>query len=69
MTPALLEADGLVMRYGGVTATDHVSLRLDRSELLGGIGPNGAVRHTHVGLLVVARASKGGRHYSGSGDG
>jgi branched-chain amino acid transport system ATP-binding protein len=61
MTPALLEADGLVMRYGGVTATDHVSLRLDRSEVLGVIGPNGAGKSTLVGLLGGALRPNGGR--------
>ena len=61
MTPALLEADGLVMRYGGVTAIDHVSLRLDRGEVLGVIGPNGAGKSTLIGLLGGALRPREGR--------
>jgi ABC-type branched-subunit amino acid transport system ATPase component len=48
---ALLEAEGLVKRYGGVVATDQVSLTLARGEVLGIIGPNGAGKSTLVGLL------------------
>lgn len=38
----LLRIDDLVLRFGGVTALDHVSLSVRRGELLAVIGPNGA---------------------------
>jgi len=66
MSVALLEADALVMRYGGVTATDHVSLRLNRGEVLGVIGPNGAGKSTLIGLLGGAlRPSEGRIRFDG----
>lgn len=42
----ILEAESLVMRFGGLTATDNVSVRLRRGEILGIIGPNGAGKTT-----------------------
>jgi branched-chain amino acid transport system ATP-binding protein len=57
---ALLEASGLVKRYGGVTATDDVSLRVQRGEVLGIIGPNGAGKSTLIGLLGGALKADAG---------
>jgi ABC-type branched-subunit amino acid transport system ATPase component len=51
MTAQLLKANGLVKRYGGVVATDSVSLTLDSNQVMGIIGPNGAGKSTLVGLL------------------
>ncbi|WP_230532382.1 branched-chain amino acid ABC transporter ATP-binding protein/permease [Microvirga roseola] len=42
----ILEAKGLVMKFGGLTATDNVSITLRRGEILGIIGPNGAGKTT-----------------------
>lgn len=42
----LIKADNLVMRFGGLLATDHVSFTLNRGEILGIIGPNGAGKTT-----------------------
>ncbi len=42
----MLEAKNLVMRFGGLTATDDVSMVLKRGEILGIIGPNGAGKTT-----------------------
>ncbi len=57
----LLQAHGLVMRYGGVVATDHVSLSVQRGEVLGIIGPNGAGKSTLIGLLGGALTPSEGR--------
>lgn len=54
MTPAarvasgqpLLMAEGLQKRFGGLLATDNVSLTLHEEEILGVIGPNGAGKTT-----------------------
>ncbi|CUA89868.1 ABC-type branched-chain amino acid transport system, ATPase component [Chelatococcus sambhunathii] len=42
----VLETRDLVMKFGGLTATDHVSITLRRGEILGVIGPNGAGKTT-----------------------
>ncbi|MHB8947175.1 MAG: hypothetical protein ACYC6I_11650, partial [Bacillota bacterium] len=40
--PAFFQIEGLVKRFGGLTAVDGVNLSVDRSEVVGLIGPNGA---------------------------
>ncbi len=42
----ILVAKDLVKRFGGLTATDNVSMTLKRGEILGVIGPNGAGKTT-----------------------
>ncbi|MEP9376128.1 branched-chain amino acid ABC transporter ATP-binding protein/permease [Aquabacter sp. CN5-332] len=42
----ILVAKNLVKKFGGLTATDNVSLTLKRGEILGVIGPNGAGKTT-----------------------
>jgi len=56
----LLRAEGLVKRYGGVVATDQVSLTLGHGEVMGIIGPNGAGKSTLFGLLGGAFAPSAG---------
>jgi ABC-type branched-subunit amino acid transport system ATPase component len=56
----LLRAEGLTMRYGGVIATDNISLSVARGEVLGVIGPNGAGKSTLISLLGGALAPSSG---------
>jgi branched-chain amino acid transport system ATP-binding protein len=52
MTRPILEVDDLVKRFGGLTATDEVSVSFDDDELCAIIGPNGAGKSTFFNLIM-----------------
>jgi ABC-type branched-subunit amino acid transport system ATPase component len=52
---------GLVKRYGGVTAVDHVDMDVREGEIVGLIGPNGAGKTTLVEVLTGHQAPTAGR--------
>jgi branched-chain amino acid transport system ATP-binding protein len=56
----VLEALGLVKRFGGVTALENYELRLARDDLVGLIGPNGAGKTTAFNLLSGVLAPTAG---------
>jgi len=57
---ALIETDDLVMRFGGLVATDHVSLAVPAGEIRGLIGPNGAGKTTLSNLITGIYAPTSG---------
>ena len=61
MTDFLLRTESLVKRFGGLIATDSVSLDIDRGEVHALIGPNGAGKTTLVGQLTGGIPSDEGR--------
>jgi branched-chain amino acid transport system ATP-binding protein len=56
----LLSVDRLVKRFGGLTATDNVTLDVRRGEIHAIIGPNGAGKTTLVAQLAGELAPNGG---------
>ena len=52
MADPLLRVENLGRRFGGIVATDHVSLEVARGELHAIIGPNGAGKTTLISQLT-----------------
>jgi branched-chain amino acid transport system ATP-binding protein len=62
MTPApLLRLQGVVKRFGGLTATDHATLDVLTGEVHALIGPNGAGKTTLIHQISGALAPDAGR--------
>jgi branched-chain amino acid transport system ATP-binding protein len=59
----LLRVDKLVRRFGGILATDHVSLDVAKGELHAIIGPNGAGKTTLISQLTGHLAPNSGSIY------
>ncbi len=66
MSEALLVADHVTKRFGGLLAVNDVSLEVRRGEILGIIGPNGAGKTTLFGCVVgLLRPTAGRITFSG----
>jgi branched-chain amino acid transport system ATP-binding protein len=61
MAEALLQIEGLTKRFGGVVASDTISLGVPAGELHAIIGPNGAGKTTLIGQLAGEIAPDAGR--------
>lgn len=48
---AIIEAIGLVKRFGSFTAADHISFRIHSGEIFGLLGPNGAGKSTTFKMM------------------
>ena len=57
---ALLEARGVVKRFGGLTAVDGVDIRVEVGEMVGLIGPNGSGKTTLFDCLSRVSPVDGG---------
>jgi branched-chain amino acid transport system ATP-binding protein len=63
----LLRVEKLVRRFGGVIATDHVSLDVGQGELHAIIGPNGAGKTTLISQLTGQLSPDSGTiHFAGA---
>jgi ABC-2 type transport system ATP-binding protein len=64
----VVEADGLTVRYGRVTAVDGISLSARSGEILGLLGPNGAGKTSVIrALATIVPVSAGSVRVGGHG--
>jgi branched-chain amino acid transport system ATP-binding protein len=63
MADPLLRVENLVRRFGGIVATDNLSLDVARGELHAIIGPNGAGKTTLISQLTGQLAPSAGTIY------
>jgi ABC-type Fe3+/spermidine/putrescine transport system ATPase subunit len=59
--PGFLRLDGLTKRFDGVVAVDHLSLALERGEMLALLGPSGSGKTTTLRLLAGFERPDAGR--------
>jgi branched-chain amino acid transport system ATP-binding protein len=57
----LLEVEGIIKHFGGLTALANVNFHIDRGEILGLIGPNGAGKTTLFNLISGSLVPTSGR--------
>lgn len=68
MAELLLDARGITVRFGGLTAVDGVSAAFYPGELVGIIGPNGAGKTTFFNAISGVTAPTSGSLLSGGQD-
>src|SRR5256885_15799503 len=61
MPEPLLQIEGLTKRFGGIIASDDVTLSVPQGELHAIIGPNGAGKTTLIGQLTGVPSPQTGR--------
>jgi branched-chain amino acid transport system ATP-binding protein len=59
--PAFLAAEGITVRFGGLTAVSGASLRVHEDEIVGLIGPNGAGKTTFFNSILGLNEPAEGR--------
>src|SRR5690606_6306055 len=58
---ALLAAEGVTCRFGGLVALDDVDFHVEEGEIVGLIGPNGSGKSTLLSCLSAGRRADAGR--------
>jgi len=63
---AYLEAKNITIRFGGLTAIDNLSFKVERGQAVSIIGPNGAGKTTIFNALTgIYRLNEGSIHFDG----
>ena len=57
----IIRAQGLVKRFGKLTAVDGLDLSVNKGEIYGFLGPNGAGKTTTVRMLTTMELPDEGR--------
>src|SRR5947199_651253 len=66
VTEALRQVEGLTKRFGGIVASDAITVDVPKGELHAIIGPNGAGKTTLIGQLAGEIVPDAGRiHFAG----
>jgi ABC-type branched-subunit amino acid transport system ATPase component/branched-subunit amino acid ABC-type transport system permease component len=68
VAPMSLRVEGLVVRYGGTTAVDDVSLEVRPGQILGLIGPNGAGKTSFIDAVTGFTKFSAGQLWLGDAD-
>src|ERR1700752_2180311 len=64
---AVVEIKELSKKYGNFTALDRLTLSVERGQILGFVGPNGAGKNTTIKILVgLARPTSGSARVAGA---
>ena len=58
---AAIRARGMVKRFGGLVAVDHVDLTVPRAHVYGFLGPNGSGKSTTIRMLCGLLTPTGAR--------
>lgn len=62
----ILEINNLTKRYGKLQALDHFSLKVNKGEVYGILGPNGSGKTTTLGILLgIIRSNEGSYRWFG----
>ncbi len=63
----ILNAEGIVKNFGGLTAVNRVTLQVDAGQIVGLIGPNGAGKTTCLNCIAgTYRPTSGTVHFAGA---
>jgi len=63
---SFLEVENLTKYFGGLAAVSNVSFKIDRSEMVGLIGPNGSGKTTLIRLIIgILKADRGAIKFRG----
>ena len=57
----LISLENVTMRFGGLTAVDHVTLQIKEKDICGLIGPNGAGKTTLFNMIAGYHRPSGGK--------